>query len=214
VPGMFGRKAAHAWFAVTALVALVGLVIQIALTAGDGTGRFASPASRVGNLFCFFTIDSNLLVGVTCLLLALNLSHPAAMFRVLRLDGVVGIVVTGVVFQVALAGLHHLTGTAALADTLLHKVSPILCLLGWLLFGPRGALTAKIAGWALLFPLAWLAVTLIRGAIIDYYPYPFVDAATLGYGRVALNCLLIAVLFTALSFGALGLDRALAKRAR
>lgn len=209
---MFGPKAAHAWFAVTSLVALVGLVIQISLTAGDSTGRFASPASRVGNLFCFFTIDSNLLVGVTCLLLALNLSHPSTLFRVLRLDGVVGIVVTGIVFQVALAGLNHLTGTAALADTLLHKVSPVLCLVGWLLFGPRGTLTAKIAAWSLVFPLAWLAMTLIRGAVINYYPYPFVNAATLGYGRVTLNCVFIGVLFIALSFGALHLDRALAKR--
>jgi hypothetical protein len=209
---MFGPKAAHAWFAATALVALVGLVVQISVTAGANGGRFTSPASRVGNLFCFFTIDSNLLVGVTSLLLALNLSHPSALFRVLRLDGVVGIIVTGVVFQVALANLHHLTGSALVADTLLHKVSPILCVLGWLVFGPRGTLTAKIAGWSLVFPLAWLATTLIRGAIINYYPYPFVDAGTLGYGRVSLNCVLVGVLFTALAFGALGLDRALAKR--
>ncbi|MEC3979875.1 Pr6Pr family membrane protein [Amycolatopsis sp. H20-H5] len=209
---MVNPKIARGWFAVTALVVLTGLVVQVVSTADTTEGLFDAVAGRLANLLCFFTIDSNLLVGGTCLLLALGLTRPSTLFRVLRLDALVGIAVTGIVYQVALAGLYHLSGAAAFADTMLHKVSPILCVLGWLLFGPRGALTWRVVGLSTAFPLIWLAFTLVRGAIDDYYPYPFLDAQALGYGRVVLNCLLVAVLFTALASGALLLDRVLANR--
>ena len=54
---------------------------------------------------------------------------------------------------------------------------------------------------------AWLAFTLIRGEGTGFYPYPFVDVSTHGYGRVLLNCLLVALLFLALAAGATLLDR-------
>jgi hypothetical protein len=54
-----------------------------------------------------------------------------------------------------------------------------------------------------------LAFTLVRGAAIDWYPYPFVDVVAHGYARVAINCLVVAVLFVGLGFGALALDRRL-----
>jgi len=210
---MQGSKIARWWLAVNAVVVLVGIGVQIAVTAGFDGGRFSSPAARVANLFCFFTIDSNLLVGFTSAAFALGLSRPRTLFQVLRLDALVGIAVTGIVFQVALAGLNDLSGWGAFADTMLHKVSPILCVLGWLLFGPRALLSWRVVWWSLVFPLGWLVFTLIRGAIIDYYPYPFVDVTVLGYGQVTVNCLLVGVLFTGLAAVALLFDRATVRSA-
>lgn len=37
----------------------------------------------------------------------------------------------------------------------------------------------------LLYPLVWTAYTLIGGALVDWYPYPFLDPAQGGYGSVA-----------------------------
>ena len=34
------------------------------------------------------------------------------------------------------------------------------------------------------FPLAWCAFTLARGAATGWYPYPFIDPATAGWGSV------------------------------
>ena len=45
----------------------------------------------------------------------------------------------------------------------------------------------------LAFPLAWTGVTLVRGALDGWYPYPFLDPANGGYGQVAV----IAVAITA-----------------
>jgi hypothetical protein len=54
---------ARAWFAVTALAVLGGLVIQIAVTAGDEGGHFSTAGARIFNVFCFFTVQSNILRG-------------------------------------------------------------------------------------------------------------------------------------------------------
>jgi hypothetical protein len=208
-------KIARGWFALSAVVVLVGLVVQLVVTARTTGGVFDSPAARVANVFCFFTILSNILVGGTSAALALRLNRPSRLFRTLRLDALIGIAVTGVVFHIALAGLHDLEGAAALADLLLHTVSPLLCVVGWLLFGPRPVITATItpgiAGWSLAYPVLWLVFTLIRGAITDFYPYPFLDAHAHGYVRVALSCVIVGVLFIGLAFGAMLLDRLLVR---
>ena len=205
---MHRSQLTRAWFAVTALVALTGLVLQVILTAGDSSGRFTTVAGRVANLFCFFTIDSNLLVIAASALVALGAAR-GTLFRVLWLDALAGIIVTGIVYQVALAGLHDLHGLAFFADTMLHKVTPILFVLGWLLVGPRGPLAWRTVWWSLVYPLTWLAFTLPRGALTGFYPYPFVDAGALGYGQVSLNCVFIGLFFTALAAGAFLYDRRL-----
>ncbi len=203
------------WFAATAAVVLAGLVIQVLVTATADGGHFATPAARVANMFTFFTIDSNVIVGVTTLLLALPGGWKPAwstVFRVFRLAGLVAITITGVVYHLLLAGLAELTAWGTVADVLLHTVVPIMAVAGWLLFGPRGRTSPRIAVLALVFPVCWLAMTLVRGPIVDWYPYPFVDVADLGYPRVLLNVTGISALFLAVAFGAVTLDRVLTAR--
>ena len=47
--------------------------------------------------------------------------------------------------------------------------------------------------WWLAYPLAWVSYTMIRGALTDRYPYPFLDPANGGYGTVAVYCVAILV---------------------
>ncbi|GHF03225.1 hypothetical protein GCM10017786_41110 [Amycolatopsis deserti] len=204
-------KIARGWFGLHALVVLAGVVMQLFVTSGVMGGRYESAAARMANVFAYFTIQSNLIVGFTSLLLAIRPLRTSTPFRTLRLDGVLAIAVTGIVFHLVLAGLQDLTGLAWVANLLLHTVSPLLGVLGWLLFGPRGAISPRIIGWSVVYPLAWVAFTLVRGAIDGFYPYPFIDVTALGYPRVAVNCLVIAVLFLALAFGAMLLDRLLGR---
>lgn len=60
-------------------------------------------------------------------LLARNLDRRSTLSRVLRLDAVICITVTSVVFHLALASLQEVTGWDALADFLPHTLSPIAC---------------------------------------------------------------------------------------
>jgi len=200
---------------VTSALVTYGLVLQFVLAAGNDAGRFTSVAGRIVNTLSFFTVQSNILVAVTTGLLAVRLARTSTLFRVLRLTAVIGITITGVVFHLALANLQELSDKEAAADWVLHTASPILCVAGWLLFGPRGQVSRRVAGLCVTFPLAWLAYTLIRGELVDdrfghpYYPYPFLDVAQLGYGPLVVAIALVAALFGLLALLALALDRRL-----
>ncbi len=154
-------------------------------------------------------------MAVTTGLLGLNLDRQSTVFRVLRLDAMLCITVTGVVFHLALADLQELTGWDKLADFLLHTLSPILGAMGWLLFGPRRQLTTRIVGLAVIAPVCWLGYALADGAVVedrngnDYYAYPFMNVQVHGYAVALIRCAVVAALFLGLSFAALAGDRRL-----
>lgn len=206
-------RTARAWFALNSLVVVVALAIQIPITAARTDGAFDTPAARVANLFTFFTILTNALVAVTSLLLAVRPGRRSTLFSTLRLDALLGIIVTGIVYHAVLADLYDLHGAEQFADVLFHTVSPLLAVTGWVLFGPRGLVDRRIVALSVIYPLLWLVFTLIRGAIIDWYPYPFTNVTDLGYVQVALNCLLVTALFLVLAVAAMGVDRMLPRAA-
>ncbi|TCC11178.1 Pr6Pr family membrane protein [Kribbella soli] len=201
------------WAAVTGLIVVCGVVIQLVVTATGHEGFFPDNPERVLNVFAFFTIQSNLLLGGTALMLAAQPDRPPSrLFDTLRLNGVLCMAVTGIVYHAVLAGLDDLHGWGWVANFLLHTAAPVVGVLGWLLFGPRGRTDWAIVGWSIVFPVLWLVFTLVRGAFVGFYPYPFVDVDEHGYGRVLLNCLLVAVLFLALAAGATTLDGRLRRK--
>lgn len=202
---MTRATAARVFFGLTAACVVVGLGIQVPVTANTA-GHFATPLDRVLNLFTFFTTVSNIIVGVTCLLLALRPAIDSTAFRVFRLAGVLQIFVTGIVYHVALSDLVEMGKWASIANQFVHTIVPILAVLGWLIFGPRGRITPRIVWFSTLVPIAWLAFTMIRGHFIDWYPYPFLDATAEGYVTVSINIVIVAVMFLAFAAGANLLD--------
>jgi hypothetical protein len=135
------------------------------------------------------------------------------MFRFFWLAGIIGILITGIVYHAVLAQNAHFVGWGAVATQLLHTVVPVLALVGWLVFGPRGRFTWPLVGLALVHPAVWLAVTLVRGALVGWYPYPFIDVTQIGYGRMAVNSAVLAVLFLAFGAAATLTDRVVLRRA-
>lgn len=203
-------KWARPWFAATAAAVVVGVAIQVGVSATTSSYFGGSALGRSLNVLSFFTIQSNLLVGATTLLLAVDPNRRSTGFRVLRMMGMVGITVTFVVFHVVLSRLLDLDTWAEAANQLLHTVVPVLALAGWVAFGPRGLASSRIAKLTVVFPLLYMAFALIRGPLnSDWYPYPFADAKTLGYLRVLVNAGWIMLLFGALAAGATALDRRL-----
>jgi hypothetical protein len=204
---------ARAWFGATAVCVVAGVVISVVNAANSSVGHFHPAAARAANTFAFFTIDSNLLVGVAVLLLAIRGGRDSQAFAVLRLTGLVAITVTGIVFHAVLSQTLNLAGWEALGNELVHTVVPIMAVVGWLLAGPRGLISKRVVWLSLIFPIGWLAFTLIRGAIAHWYPYPFIDVTKLGYARAAVNCVWVAVLLLGLSAGARVLDTRLGRSA-
>jgi hypothetical protein len=202
-------RAGRITLAATAAAAVTGIVIQLLVTAAARGGHFHPAAARVANVFAFFTIDSNVIVAVTCLLLAVRPGPAGRVLRSARLTGLVAIAITGIVYHVALRGLLDLDTWGLAADVLLHTVVSVLAVAGWVITGPRGLTSRAVAFGALVFPLAWLVFTLSRGAAIGWYPYPFLDVTRIGYLKAVINCCWVAVLFGGLAATATALDRRL-----
>jgi hypothetical protein len=202
-------------FAFTSLLVLQALVLQFCLALANDDGRFATVPGRFVNVLSFFTIQSNIIVAVTTGMSAWRLDRRSPAFHVLRLTAVIAIGITGVVYHLALRGLHELTPPEAAVDWALHTASPFMAVLGWVVFGPRGWLDTRRVLWCVAFPLLWLAYTLVKGPLVedrfgrDYYPYPFIDVVEHGYIRVLVNVALVALLFVVLAAGARAADRRL-----
>lgn len=156
---------------------------------------------RLVNHFSYFTVLSN--VFAACVML-LGFFGPVS--AQIRGAAVLYMTTTGIVYALLLRGVD--VQTPAYANWVLHVVVPIVVLVEWLLAPER---TTRAWIW-LSFPLAYLAYTLIRGPIVGWYPYPFMDPRLNGYGEVLLNCVFVAVVIAALAYGVSWAGNKLAQR--
>lgn len=69
----------------------------------------------------------------------------------------------------------------------LHVIGPFAMVLDWLFHRPAVSTHPSAVGIWLIVPALYLGYTLVRGAIVDRYPYPFLDPAQVGgYGKLAM----------------------------
>ncbi len=184
--------------ALVAIVCWAGLAVQFSATYGNQHDL----AATLWILARFFTILTNLLLAVT--MTAVAVGRRVSPFI---LGGVtLAILLVGVVYATLLAGLHHLSGAALVADILLHKVSPVSMALWWLLFAPKKALKWNApVQWA-AYPLAYFAYALARGHFDRHYPYPFMDVGKLGWTQTLVNAGGIAMAFIISGFALVWID--------
>ena len=197
------------WHGLVALLAAIALVGQAIITIdrGDSFVNFVS----------YFTIESNLLVLVTCVLLVLDPGRGGTAFDVLRLGSLVAITVTGVVYATILAGNGDFEGAEWWYDKIFHYVVPVMTVVGFVVLRPRTRF-GWTAMWSLAFPVAWLGCTLARAEIAEpvfrltptdtaHVPYGFLDVADLGAGVVAVICCALTAAFVLISAGYVRLSR-------
>lgn len=189
-----------------ALTGWVGLCIQLAASI-DLTGL---PGAAVWVMLRYFTVLANLLSATIFTFIALG--HRWAGRPRLIAGIAMAMLLVGVVYGLLLQGLLELSGGAKLADALLHKVTTVLAPLWWLVFAPKGRLTRRDPyAWA-LFPLAYFAYGLTRGAIDGIYPYPFMNVAKIGWERTAANGAVMAAAFMVAGFALVWIDGMLKRR--
>ena len=163
--------------------------------------------------FSYFTMLSNLGVAVATASVARGNRRPAFSATPRALGAVaLYIAVTGLVYATVLRQLWQPEGLQWWVDRALHYVVPLLYLGWWLACAPRGKLGWRDLWRWLLFPAAFLSWTLLRGAAVNEYPYPFMDVAALGLGRVLVNALAVLGAFLGVGAVLLLLDRALGRR--
>ncbi len=209
VPDTPAPRAARFAHLLVATCALAGVAMELAVAVTDGPGQAPTHAERIVRLFSFFTVQSNVLIGVVSLLLAADPYRDGRVLRVARLDAVLCIAVTGIVYNTVLRGIGALTAAGPLSNLLLHVAAPLLAVGVWLWVGPRPRVGLATVWWSVAYPLAWLAYTFVRGAATGWYPYPFLDVGELGYASALVNAALVAVVFLVLAGAARWADRRL-----
>lgn len=197
---------ARTWHLVTAATVGAALLLQLVLVIIEGQ---PGPPAGLVRLASYFAVQANLFVLVTSVALASGRHRDTLARRVVRLDALIGISVTGAVYLVVLGPIAHLSGWAAVADAGLHYLSPLLMVGGWLMFGPRRQFDLRVVLIAAAWPLAWVAWTLGHGAVAGFYPYPFIDVRAVGYAKAVLNAGFVVVVLFGLGLAAWQLDRRL-----
>lgn len=171
----------------------------VAMAYQFGSLSASLPTFSGGNFFSFFTIQTNILAAAMLALTALvRPEERTPLFDALRGGVTLYITITGVVFALLLSGLQEELNThVAWIDFVVHKAIPIVLVADWLLDPPRHRLRLGVAAAWLAYPVIWFVYTLVRGASVDWYPYPFVDVTRHGYGRVFLNAAVMLACFAA-----------------
>lgn len=180
-------------FGVLALAAIGAQIIQ---TIQHG--------NSVVNFFSFFTIESNLLAALVLLVVGfggLAGARARRTFAFIRGGATLYMVITGIVFALLLAGLEQrLQVTLPWVNSVLHYVMPVVLLVDWLLFPPNFTFKFRQAVLWLAFPLVYLIYTLIRGPLVGWYPYPFLDVSQVGWTSVVIMSIAIAIGAAALAW--------------
>lgn len=172
----------------------------------------------VANFFAFFTIESNLIAAVALVIAAgllLRGRQERGWVAVLRAGAATYMTTTGIVYNLLLRGIELPQGqTLAWSNEVLHLIAPTLVLLDWLLgAGRRPVRWAAI--WPIIaFPLAWTLFTMLRGPLVGWYPYPFLNPANGGAGSVAFWIVVVAAVIIGLSAAMILISRRLPPLAR
>ncbi len=105
------------------------------------------------------------------------------------------IALVGAVYHLLLSDLWNPVGLHWWADQGLHTAMPLLTFAFWLRFAPKAGLAYADVPFWLIYPVGYSLYALARGRLEGWYPYPFLDAKTLGYAQVAINSAVIGVFF-------------------
>jgi hypothetical protein len=178
--------------ALFAILTLVAIGVQMGTLAGHGV---LNPV----NYFSYFTIDSNLIAVSVLLVSAAWWNEPVSpRLDLFRGAAVVYMSITGIVFTLLLSNTDVDTAIPWV-NTVVHELMPLVMVADWLLNPPAERLTLRQGVLWLSFPLLWIVYTVVRGAIVNRYPYPFVDPANGGYASVTAYCVAILVAMLAVS---------------
>jgi hypothetical protein len=147
------------------------------------TDRLANNVFRPGEYFAYFTIDTSMVAAVTMAVAgvwALQGKAETPLLNKVRLSVVSYAVVVGVVYNALLRGLPGAAEDGNYVwpqapNEILHVWALVFIFLDFTLTSTANTPKFKQIWWVLLFPLAWVAFTIVRGIATGWWPYWFLN---------------------------------------
>lgn len=156
-----------------AALCLVALVSRFVWGLGSAT-------FNAGNFFAYLTIQSNLafvavsvLAGVSAFTRAIDPPWLATMRAAVLSCTVCAGVVFG--FLIQQAGERSFRIDVPWSDQVIHFWLPAVAIIDWVVAPGRNKAMWKAVAFALVYPMVWGGFTLVRGVVVGWYPYFFLD---------------------------------------
>ena len=171
---------------VLALVRVIAAAVVLMALGADIVGQAGSGSDALVRTLSYFTVQANLIGAAVLLFAAARWRRPATpTLDWLRGAAVVYLVVTMVIYNVLLSTGDAMTWTNAVV----HVLFPIYLCIDWLVDPPGSRIGWRRAILWLAYPTLYIAYTFIRGALVGWYPYPFLDLDANSAATVALYTL-------------------------
>ncbi|XFA98742.1 Pr6Pr family membrane protein [Candidatus Izemoplasma sp. B36] len=183
------------------ILAFIGVIIAMIGTAIDS---ISNPLLSALGTIRYFTIQSNIIVGIAFLLYAL-LSNSKT--KSLIGASVVYITITFLGFSIMLERLWDPEGIPLIGSTFNHYIIPVLSILYILIF--RNDFYFKndeIKKW-IIYPLSYLVFLIVFGLSTNDFIYPFLDLKDIGVILFIVSILVIILIFTLISYLLISITR-------
>jgi hypothetical protein len=147
------------------------------------------------NFVSYFTVEANLFAVIVLVLSALALAsnRQSGSVALLRGSSTLNMIVVGIVFSLLLADIDAELTAVPWDNAVLHYIMPVYVALDWFIDLPKVRITFKRALVWMVFPIAYVAYSLIRGRFVGWYPYPFLNPVERGYLGVTITSVEIAL---------------------
>jgi hypothetical protein len=199
---------------IVAFIASLGIFDNINMIRWDFYVHF----TNISNYFCIGVMFAGLIQTIK----KKEDSYVSAA-PMLKFIGVLGILLTFLVFNIMLAGAPGRDPQAnwRIGSLLAHVVLPIMYIADWFLFYERKQCKWYYPIASIGFPLAYVIFLLVQAIVLKFdssilipttttpliYPYFFVNLETQGVGGVLMWIAILSVAFVAVGFAFFGLDR-------
>lgn len=152
------------------------------------TDRLTHNLFRPAEYFSYFSIQGTMICAVVLAVTGVRALQGLSETKVLtltRLSTTVYVVVISVVYNALLrggagdirdAGYHW----PVVPNEIIHVWGPIVMFLDWLLVAGFASIRLRASFWVVVYPIAWLAFSVVRGNVDGWWAYWFLDPTDKG----------------------------------
>lgn len=159
---------------------LIAAVVGVSALTAHLLYSLGSGGAALSNFFSYFTMQSAILAvilwGIGGVLALRSADDPAWLVSA-RMIVTTYQVVSGIVYTIIVAESlsRGLSIQVPPSSQVLHYWMPAFALLDWMVAPGRGRVRWRSLRALVAFPIAWGAFTMLRGSLVGWYPYFFLD---------------------------------------